>query len=177
MQLRRTHLRSVLGSLALSLCMTQALPAQVTVKYDRFNDYTKVSMEGVELSMKWPVPQAGLGTRVELSAFFLCLGNQVCEPEDVMLRFVSTSKYSWHFSTHYLVILADATRIDFGDLDYSGSLSALEMLEIMTVDIPFETLRLMVNAKQLEGKLGMAEFELTHDQRAGLRALLDKTVP
>lgn len=130
-----------------------------------------VFTEPVDLVRPLDLQLPGIDIGMTLTVIYSCPGSELCKPETVLLLFMTSYDdiFGWeHMRSHNLVMLADAVRIDLGELEYEAS----HMIESMSIRIPLETFRLMTWAGRLIGKLGTTEFELTN--REPFRALFEK---
>lgn len=142
-----------------------AYESLVTVRPDKFLKLTTFQTGEIPLGSSINCQAVGF-TNAEAST-----------PENIYLRFISTSP-DWRFlDGRNLIILRDGKTFDLGEIKHTGSVHRDSVLEQMTAEVPFADFAKIAFADTVEIRLGLYELKFPHAARAPLRALSDRFAP
>lgn len=129
---------------------------EVKVEYDRFKDVTVLSMPPFFVVRPRPVGlQFGMMSGYQ--------GSKPVTPKNVLWIFfsVSPSEARTYAVSHGVIVLADGERIRLGDTTYRPTYNEGFYIEAMLLDVPYDTLVKIANAKSVEIQIGSTDFAAT----------------
>jgi len=142
------------------------------VEYDKFKDVTQVSISPVFVIKPNPT-----GFQFGLMGGYK--GKVPIVPKTILGIFysVSSSEFRNYEITRSVIFLADNERINLGTathaLDYRNGF----YIEVMLIDIPFETLQKIGRAKIVEAQVGGTEFVVSPAYLEAMREYARKLTP
>jgi hypothetical protein len=135
--------------------------AVLETKYDRFEDKTTVWIYPDRIYVKNLTYQ-----NLRVTAFFIYHGKAAETPIEKMgLQFISTSRELTYLKKNDLIAIIDGERLPLGrpsakDSDVSSSYAGVEVEEILEFNATYQDLKKLAYARQVEMRLGPAEFDL-----------------
>lgn len=123
--------------------------AEVKSEYDRFLDFTSVSLKpGVS-------PPTG---QLQFSLHASFKGTTPSRPNYVTIGFFSTHDDWEYLECNHVVGLVDGVRVKLGESEHKGSVGSGHVLEWVRVKTSFEEIEQMASAQSLEFKICITEF-------------------
>jgi hypothetical protein len=156
----------------------------IKTSYDKFTDSTMVQLDPLSLLGKSAYDDKG---RLDMVVMFSHKGVDLITPSYLFLGFISASE-DIRFKTDYdrrLYVLADGQRFDLGEMALNDSEfqrnkrwdNLTHYSESTWQLIPYETFLQIVNAKNVEMKIGNTEIRLSENHLEALRDIASRTVP
>ena len=145
--------------------MSISQPWSIMTEYDKFRDYTTVSLSEMKIKSDW-IDASSLSIKLH----FLSKGISIQTPEEISLILISMSKDWKYIKRHSLILLIDNERIDFGDMSYDSKIiNYRKVMEYMRINIPIEIFLKIANANNVEGQLFATEFILKEEHLEAFR--------
>jgi hypothetical protein len=135
---------------------------KVEIEYDRFKDWTTVSIRLPILS--------------DLSLKFSDIFDgkkRTSTPKNVSLYFISSDIEEDYFASSSCIFLVDDQRIDLG----YGKYLASRDVELLSFSISLENLKKIANAKKVEYQIGRTTLTLTDSQLEAIKEFYKQLVP
>jgi hypothetical protein len=153
-------------------------------KYDRFKDLT---IFRVSTAVPVELPSYVRASRsdyyyyplTQLSVLHACKGDvSDCETDSAAMGFSLCTK-KWFFQgTSEINLIADDERITIAPITWSEDvIEANILVEDFGFSVSTATLQKIANARRVGVQIGIAEFELAHDNLASLRQILTTVKP
>jgi hypothetical protein len=162
--LKHATLLTALTFITALLGAAQERKPEVVVEYNRFDDRTLVRLRPMEIARS---PQYLL----TFAASFGNLGRTPQVNDDASLHFISFAS-SWQYETdRSLILLIDGERLPLRTAFYENEVRSNRAVESMSVQLSYKTLTQIANGKEVVGRLGRTEFELSKPVLEGLREL------
>ena len=144
---------------------------QIEVEYDRFKDITTYKTRP-------PIESStGFTTNLQITASFICNGQQMCHPDKIYLSLYSSSQSGSQYNANSeLIFIADSVRINLGSLVVASERDRVLsfVYEMMGTDISIAQLDRLANATSVDARLGDNEFKLSYKKREVLRMLYNR---
>ena len=144
--------------------------ADITTKYDRFENTTLIQLKPMKIT-------GGLYDGVQLGVAFKCLGDaKSCLPDKVGLGLIVVMKGAKYDLPGRLTVLADDERFQLGEMTNLGSTEVPPLgwniiaTSLVTTISPTDFAK-VAKAKKIEMKLDQFEFELNADQKTALYSI------
>lgn len=142
---------------------------EIETEYDRFKDVTHVRLKYLNIA-------TGLTDRISIVVAYSFKGTTPIVPETISLGFFSYSK-EWRFlKNRSFAVIADGERLDFGEAArIDGSVNGgrygggITVSEALLVEMPLESFLKIVNAANLQVRLGYYELLLAPDHYEALK--------
>ncbi len=162
--LKRATLLTTLTFITALLCTAQEQKPEIKVEYNRFEDLTIVRLRPMVITKS-------ASHELSMAASFANSGRTVQVNDDVSIHFISLAP-SWQYETdRSLILLIDDERLPLRTVLYEKRVLANQAFETMAVELSHKTLTQIANAKEVVGRLGDREFELSKPVLEGLREL------
>ena len=146
----------------------------IDVRYDKFDDITKVSTVESKISDALGRRQENQDLRFKVA--YECTGETThCRPERVEFRFLSQSVGEYSGSDQ-LIFIVDGKRIRSG-VRWKGEYGRSVLVEYITATLNLEEFLTLANAKKVEAKLGGTTFTFSDDNFRALRGLAGEISP
>lgn len=138
-----------------------------SVKYNRFEDYTNVSVG--PFFVGGTSSYVTRGFQLEMSASFIKDGKPI---NTVYLIFRSKSKEWTFLKSRELYALVDGERMSLGEGDRDSDIRFGSVSELMIFPIPLEAFTKVAKAQSAELKIGRIELTLKDEHKEAFRDLL-----
>jgi hypothetical protein len=144
----------------------------ITIEYDRFRDQTTVKSAEVRL-LEAGHSRGHIGEPFSLMAFYVCAGELTsCKESPIVLAFVAHSSLGWRWiDLHDVIMLSGSQRWIPLEVEWNGY-AEIPTESVVAFYDSTEFLK-MLEAPELEGKVGMDEFQINAKERAKLDAFAD----
>jgi len=166
-------MRSVIYLSALTFLISCAMtvPAKITIKYDRFNDYSTKRLWPVNVVISKDIFGAPKDV-LQFSFNFISPGNKFIKPDKIRMRIKKWSTFTegWQYlKSHRLVFIIDGQRVNIGELEHDGDVGHGFVTEYMYADLTTDLFYQMANAKSIEGQLFATEFKFSEENIQALK--------
>lgn len=95
-------------------------------------------------------------------------------PADIMLHFISSSE-GWKFLDYRAVsFIVDGSHWKYTKPERSHDAYYGEVMEQIIIDLSFDRLKKLAEAKEVKAKVGIYEINLSHERRKALRLLVNE---
>lgn len=149
----------------------------VSVDYDASEDLTNYETRPISLTDLNARGYGSGGTRLQMRALAVCHG-QECAPEEVTIVFQvsGTSDLRTENRSLQLTVEGETYKSTDGQENTARSLQEVEHLSgnIASLNLTFEEFRKLAEAKEVTGEFSSADFQVSHDRRHPLRALIQR---
>ena len=145
---------------------------KVDVEYDKFKDVTQVRISPVFVIKPNPT-----GFQFGLMGGYK--GRTPIVPKNILGIFysVSDSEFRKYEISRSVIFLADYERIKLGTATHAVDYRNGFYIEVMLIDIPFETLQKISRAKTVEAQVGGTEFVVSSTYLEAMREYAKKFAP
>lgn len=97
------------------------------------------------------------------------------EKTSIRLAFYSFNEDGWaYLKSHNLIIIADTTRIDFGETKRSGNATGGSCLETLSSRIDMDNLKLLSESDTLQIKLGFRFYKTDYENIEPIRKIIEQ---
>jgi hypothetical protein len=159
-----TAIALLLLTTATTPCHSQEQKPEIKVEYNRFDDNRIVRLRPMK------IVETGTETLL-LSASFVTKGEAPRATDEADIHFTSLSD-SWRYTAdRSLILLLDGERLSLPTILYEQQVMSQSAVESMSVQVSYDTLSRIANAKKVEGRLGRREFILPKGVLEGLQEL------
>jgi hypothetical protein len=150
-------------------------------KFNKSKNVTTVTLKTLSLSnsMNREFTRESEAGQLELDVSFSYPGEQLTKPAaEASLTFKSTQKNQiWQKGQNVVAIVNDETALVIGQSNYKSNSQTFYFEELMTVSIPYETMKKIAEAKTLRFQLGTRNISIKDDQLQDLRDLVAMMAP
>ena len=136
------------------------------------------SANGMRTTLEHPRSLAAAGASIYLTASFTHQDPRLPAAPSLELTFIAVSPIQKFRESHDLVLLCDGAPHSFaGATSYQTRASAGSTLEATKVKLSYDDVLALTRAHKVSARLGVAEFELTHNHLEALRELASLMAP
>ena len=150
-------------------------------KYNKSKNVTTVTLKTLSLSnsMNREFSRESEAGQLDLDVYFTYPGEQLTKPAaEASLTFKSTQKNQlWQTGQNVVAIINDDTALVIGQSAYKSNSQTFYFEELMSVTIPYDTMKKIAAAKSLRFQLGTRNISIKDDQLQDLRDLVATMAP